>query len=132
VYSLPDGVAALRNNAKVLISFVAPTSGQSLTLRLKHSGKENGPLEITLGSTKIQLNPTSQSSLTVDDITLYPTSDLFQIRLSFEPGVRNNIIIEFRGKWEYGHGHYLHDIELLDEAGSEYMPHSASSSILPN
>ena len=32
--------------ARVLISFVGPTSGQSLILRLKHYGKEDGSLEI--------------------------------------------------------------------------------------
>ena len=111
----------LGNNARVLISFVAPTSGKSLVLRLKHSGGEDGPLEVTLGSTIIQLNPSSksESSLTIDDITLYPIqvpgpsgSD----RLSFEPGVRNDIVIQFTGKRR---GHFLHDIELLDEAGLE-------------
>ena len=117
------------NNASVLISFVAPTSGQSLILRLKHSGSEDAPLEVTLGSTIIQLNPSSKSSLTIDDLTLYPIpgpseSDHF----SFEPG-RNDIVLQFRGAVEE-HGHILHDIELLDEAGQEYMPHSASLSLV--
>ena len=58
----------LGNNARVLISFVAPTSGQCLILRLHHSGKED--LEVTLGST-IQLNHSSETSLMIDDITLY-------------------------------------------------------------
>jgi hypothetical protein len=46
---------------------------------LKHSGDEDAPeaepLEVTLGSTTgiIQLNSLSKSSLTIDDITLYPT-----------------------------------------------------------
>ena len=35
----------LRSNARVLISFVAPTSGKSLILRVKHSGKEDAPLD---------------------------------------------------------------------------------------
>ena len=124
----------LTNNARVLISFVAPTSGQNLILKLKHSGSEDGPLEVTLGSTIIQLNPSSKSSLTIDDITLYPIrapvppeSD----HLSFEPEIRNDIVIQFRGTVEE-HGHFLHDVELLDEAGSEYMPHSSSLSILSN
>ena len=34
--------------ARVLISFVAPKSGKSLTLRVKHSGEEDAPLEVTL------------------------------------------------------------------------------------
>ena len=125
----------LGNNARVLISFVGPTSGKSLILRLKHSGGEDGPLAVTLGSTMIQLNPSSKSSLTVDDITLYPVpgpskSDY----LSFGPGIRNDIFIQFRGT-VFVHGHFLHDIDLLDEDGGlwrnrEIRPHSASLSIL--
>ena len=119
----PDG---LRNNARVLISFVAPTFGR-LKLRLKHSGREDGPLEVNLGSTTIQLNPSSKSSITIDDITLYPIQDPGSSetdRLSFEPG-RNGIFIQFGGRkkrksWIQRHGHILHDIELLDEAGLEY------------
>ena len=113
----------LGNDARVLISFVAPTlaSGQSLILRLKHSGGEDGPLEVTLGSNKIQLNPSSKSSLTIDDLTLHPiqtSGPPKSDRLSFKPGIRNDIIIQFRGTVD-GHGHFLHDIELLDEAGLE-------------
>ena len=115
----PNG---LRNNARVLISFVAPTSGKSLILRLKHSGEEDGPLEVTLESTTIQLNPSSKS-LTIDDITLYPIqvpgpSSSESDRLSFEPGIRNDILIQFRGTVKEHH-HFLHDVELLDEAGQE-------------
>ena len=104
----------LANNARVLISFVAPTSGENLMLRLKHSGEQDRPLEVTLGSTIIQLNPSSKSSLTIDDITLYPNRGPSD-HLSFEPGIRNDIIIQF-GSGRF-HGHFLHDIDLLDEAG---------------
>ena len=38
--------------------------------------------------------------------------------LSFEPGMRNDIFIQFRGT-DNGHGHFLHDVELLDEVGLE-------------
>ncbi|KAF8801703.1 hypothetical protein BYT27DRAFT_7261820 [Phlegmacium glaucopus] len=111
----------LGNNARVLISFVAPTSGQSLILRLKHSGKEDGPLEITLGSTIIQLNPSSESPLTIDDITLHPIPGPSESdHLSFEPGIRNDIVVQFSGMY---HCHFLHDIELLDEAGNQYDMH---------
>ena len=120
--------------ARVLISFVAPKSGKRLTLRVKHSGRRDRPLEVTLGSTKIQLNFKSESSLTIDDITLYSIrvpgpseSD----HLLFEPEIRNDIVIQFRGTVEE-HGHFLHDVVLLDEAGLEYMPYSGSSSILSN
>ena len=107
------------NDARILISFVAPpTSDQRLILRLKHSGSEDGPLGVTLGSTIIQLNPLSKSSLTVDDITLYPTSGPSESdHLSFNPG-RNDIIIKFSGT-DRRHGHILHDIELLDETSLE-------------
>ena len=110
-------------NARFLISFVAPISGKSLILRLKHSGGEDAPLEVTLGSTVIQLNPSSKSSLTIDDITLYPIqvpgpSASESDYLSFEPGIRNDIVIQFRGTVE-DHSHILRDIELLDEAGLE-------------
>ena len=124
----------LGGNARVLISFVAPTSGKSLTLRVKHFGEENAPLEVTLGSTKIQLNPPSKSSLTIDDITLYPigvSSPSESDHFSFVPEVRNVIFIQFRETDGY-HNHILHDIELLDESGLEYMPRSASLSILSN
>jgi hypothetical protein len=108
----------LKNNASVLISFVALTSGHRLILRFKHSGSEDAPLEVTLGSTTILLNPSSMSSLTIDDIPLYPIpSPSKSDHLSFEPGIRNDIVIQFRGP--VGHHHFLHDIKLLDEAGLE-------------
>ena len=102
----------LRKNARILISFVAPTSNQSLILRLKHSGDEGTTLEVTLGPTIIQLDSSSKSSLTIDDITLYPTPG--PDRLSFKPGW-NDIVIQFGGTGR-DHDHFLHDIELLDEA----------------
>ena len=115
-----------------MISFVGP-SGQSLTLKLKHSGSENGPLEVTLGPNIIQLDPSSKSSLTIDDITLHPVQDPGSSEpdypgISFEPGVWNDIIINFRrtAKVPKGrHGHFLHDIELLDESGLEYHPRNS-------
>ena len=131
----------LGGNGRVLISFVAPISGKSLILRVKHSGKEDAPLEVTLGSTKIQLNLSSKSSFTIDDITLNSTevfgpsksslaiddtslysSEVFgSSHLSFKPEVRNDIFIQFNRT----HLHHINDIQLLDEAGLEYMPHSA-------
>ena len=136
-YIFSDAVSysgKLGSNAKVLISFVAPISGKSLILRVKHSGKENAPLEVTLGSTKIQLDPPSKSSPTIDDITLYPigvSSPSESDHLSFVPEVRNVIYIRFITSGEYviiSECHLLHNIELLDEAGLEYMPlpHPAS------
>ena len=120
----------LARSARVLISFVAPTSGKSLTLRVKHSD-EDVPLEVTLGLTKIKLNPSSKSSLTIDDISLYPievSGPSESDRLSFEPGIRNDIYIRFILPYHYFNRDFLHDIELLDEAGLEYIPHSASFS----
>ena len=119
----------LGNNARVLISFVAPTSSR-LKLRLKHSGSEDGPLEVTLGSTIIQLNPSLASSFTIDDITLDPIPGPEESdHLLFEPGIRNEIVVQFRGTV---HGHFLHGIELLDEADQEYRPYLASLSTLSN
>ena len=118
----------LGGDARVLISFVAPTSGKSLILRVKHSG-EGAPLDVTLGSTEIQLDPSSNSSLTIDDISLYSnevSSPSKSDHLSFVPEVRNDIYIEP----DKFHRHFLHDIELLDEDGLEYMPHSASLPVL--
>ena len=116
----------LTRNARVLISFVASTSRKSLTLRVRHSG-EDAPLEVTLGSTttKIQLNSSYKSSLTIDEMILYSieVSDPSKSdRLSFEPEVRNDIFFRFIATVQ--HSHYLHDIALLDEDGLEYMPRS--------
>ena len=124
----------LGRDARVLVSFVAPISGKRPILRVKHSGEEDAPLEVTLGSTKIQLNPSSKSSLTIDDITLHPieVSDPSDSdHLSFEPEVRNDIVIRFIASRGW-HSHYLHDVELLDEDGLEYMPHLASLSVPSN
>jgi hypothetical protein len=64
----------------------------------------------------IQLDSSSKSLLTIDDITLYPTPGPSESdRLSFKPG-RNDIVIQFGGTG-WNHGHLLRDIELLDEAG---------------
>ena len=105
----------LADNASVLISFVAPTSDECLILRLKHSGKRDWPIEVTLGSTTIQFNLSSKSSLTIDDIILYPNPGPSESdHLSFEPGMRNDIVIQFRGVGMW-HQHLLHDLELLDE-----------------
>ena len=119
----------LRGDARVLISFVAPNSGKRLILRIKHSGdEEDPPLEVTLGSNNIHLNPSSKSSLTIDEITLYPIQfpgPSGTVHLSFKPEVRNDIFIRFMGTVSVEHGHFLHDIDLLDENGLKYMPHSA-------
>ena len=126
----------LGGDARVLISFVPPTSesGKRLILRVKHSGEEDPPLEVTLGSTNILLNPSSKSSLTIDDITLYPigvSGPSDSDHLFFKPEVRNDIYIRFILPYDHDydfHEHLLHDIELLDENGREYMPRSASLS----
>jgi hypothetical protein len=114
---------ALGNDGSVLISFVAPTSSQNLILRLIHSGSEDAPLEITLGSTIIQLNPSTKSSITIDDVTFYPIQDHGPFKsdlLSFAQEIRNDIVIQFVGRSYSGHGHIFHDIELLDEECLKY------------
>ena len=117
-----DDYSGLRDLGKNLISFVAPKSGEILILRVKHFGNRGEPLEVTLGSTKIQLNPPSEWSLTIDGISLCPIGFSGPSDLSFEPEVRNDIVIRFIGSNKY-HGHYLRDIELLDEDDLEYMQH---------
>ena len=118
----------LVGDARVLISFVAPNSGKRLILRVKHSGGEDPPLEVTLGSNNIHLNPSSKSSLTIDEITLYPIQfpgPSETVHLSFKPEVRNDIYIRFIGTEKDSEDrHFLQDIDLLDENGLEYMPHS--------
>ena len=136
-YIFSDAVSysgKLGSDAKVLISFV-PKSDKRLVLRVKHSGQEDASLEVTLGSTKSQINPSSKSSLTIDNITLYPKISIPVFgpsgsdHLSFVPKVRNDIFIRFVLPYDsHFHGHYLHDVELLDDAGQEYTPHSASFS----
>ena len=57
------------------------------------------------------------SALTIDDITLYPIpGPSVSDHLSFEPGIRNDIVIQFIETVE-DHDHFLYDIDLLDEAG---------------
>jgi hypothetical protein len=66
-------------------------------------------------------------SLTIDDITLHPIQDVGPSEshhLSFEPGIRNEIFIQYKDAvdppWTVTLS--LHDVELLDEDGLEYMP----------
>ena len=141
-FHVDEVLEGLTGDARVLISFVAPTSasGKSLILKLKHSGSEDATLEVTLGPTVIRLDPSSKSSLTIDDITLHPVQDPGPSEpdypgLSFESGVWNDIIINFRrtakaqkGRFDsQSHGHFLHDVELLDESGLEYHPRNSRS-----
>ena len=61
----------------------------------------------------------------IDDITLCPISGPSESdHLSFEPGIWNDIFIQFRGMvfsdGRMEHGHFLHDVELLDEAGLKH------------
>ena len=109
----------LAYNARVLFSFVGPINDQNLILRLEHSGGKDAPLEVTLGSTITQLNTSSKSSLTIDDIILYPNPGPSESdHLSFEPGIRNDIVIQFRNRYRSGwHHNLIHDIDLLDKAG---------------
>ena len=135
----PGSSNRLGPNARVLISFIAPTSGQSLILRLKHYSKFNeSTVEVTLGSKIIQVNPSSTSwSLMIDDITLYPIPGPSESdHLSFEPGIRNDIVIHVKETekelWEEHDEESLDDIELLDESGLEYKPDSSLSLVLSN
>ena len=59
-----------------------------------------------------------------------------KVLISFVPKsdktlILNDIFIRFVLPYDsHFHGHYLHDIELLDYAGLEYMPPSATFTIL--
>jgi hypothetical protein len=78
------------------------------------------------GSTVIQISwlnrnwrdPLSKLTLAIDDITLYPIQDHSPAesdRLSYEPGIQNDIVIRF------GLDNCLRDIELLDGGGLKYQ-----------
>ena len=58
----------------------------------------------------------------IDDITLYSISrPSGSDHLSFEPGIRNDIVIQFRGPVDISRDSLsIHDIELLDEAGLDW------------
>ena len=98
----------------IAVSFVGPTSGH-LVLRLKHrSIRESTSLKIT--GTSLQLS--ISSSLTIDDITLHATPSESD-KPSFEPGIRNNLIIQVMRQ-----SYSIDDIQLLDQNENCYDPAS--------
>ena len=94
----------------IAVSFVGPESG-NLILKLSHSSADGAYL--TVKGTSFQL--AIPHSFTVDYITLYahPSEPG---HLSFERGTRNNLIIQVTRNNPYDYD--IHDIQLLDEAGS--------------
>ena len=88
----------------IAVSFVGPTSG-NLILRLTH--RSTTTLTVTGASVQLSLS----SLLTVDDITLH-ASPSESDKPSFEPGIRNNLIIQVVGWYS------AHDIRLLDQSGN--------------
>ena len=100
------------------VSFMGPTSG-NLILRLRHrSNPHNRNVTVRGTSFQLSLSP----FLTVDDITLHASPSKSD-KLSFERGIRNNLIIQVRGGSQYA----LYDIWLLDETGNRYNAASQSS-----
>ena len=95
----------------IAVSFVGPESG-NLVLKLIHSSV--GGAYLTVKGTSFRL--AIPHSFAVDYITLYahPSEPG---HLSFERGTRNNLIIQVihdNAPYDYD----IHDIQLLDEAGS--------------
>jgi hypothetical protein len=88
----------------IAVSFVGPTSG-NLILRLTHRSIE-GSTNLTVTGTSFQLS--LSSSLTVDHITLH-AAPLDSDKPSFEPGIRNIMIIEVMGWYS------VYDMRLLDQ-----------------
>jgi hypothetical protein len=96
----------------VAVSFFGPPSG-NLILRIKHRARGHDKTLIVPG-TSFTLN--IPDSLTIDDITLHPTSNSSS-ELSFMPDVRNNLIIQLPFSTNY---YTLQYLELLDENGNLY------------
>ena len=96
------------------VSFVGPTSG-NLILRLTHHSTDSGAtLEVEGTSFQLSLS----SSLTVDDITLHASPSQSD-KPSFEPSIRNNLIIHvFTATPSYS----IYDIQLMDYAENHYDP----------
>ena len=99
-----------------VVSFVGPTSG-NLILRLTHrSTPESTSLSIMGTSFQLSLSP----SLTVDDITLHPSRSESD-KPSFEPGIRNSLVIQVTRSF-----YCVYDIQLLDQRGDRYDAASQS------
>ena len=95
-----------RGRNRIAASFVGPTSG-NLILRLTHRSN-TGSTSLRVKGTSFQLS--LSSSLTVDDITLHARLSSKSDKPSFQPGIRNNLIIQVTG-WPYS----VYDIRLLDQ-----------------
>ena len=110
-----------RSSATIAISFFGPMS-DCLTLRLRH--RASGP-GVTLVADDMTGSPAFvlpiPSTLTVDDITLRPRPAPSSC-ITFERGIRNNLIIQVQSSGTYTF-YWLQDIQLLDEGGHPYNPH---------
>ena len=102
----------------IAVSFVGPTSS-NLILRLRHRAT-HPDTTLTVEGTSFQL--TIPSLLTSDDVTLHHSPSK-PGQLFFNPGIRNNLIIQVVTTGTY----VFHDIQLLDEVGNRYDPASRNS-----
>jgi hypothetical protein len=110
----------LRTGSTITISFSGPTSG-NLILRLRHrSGPVDTALVVTTESSTFEL-PIPPSD-TTHNITLHANPGSSG-HLSFEPGTRNNLVIEISSNAAYAQ-YRLRDIQLLDEEERPYNPGS--------
>jgi hypothetical protein len=104
------------NRVSIAVSFVGPTSG-NLILRLKHhSASSNATLEVEGTSFQLSLS----SSFNVDEITLHASPSQSDMP-SFEPGIRNNLIIHLVFPTP---SYAIYGIQLLDYAKNPYNPAS--------
>ena len=111
VFAIPGTIA---------VSFVGPTSG-NLILRLTYRSTEDST-NLTITGTSFQLS--LSSSLTVDDITLHANHSESD-KPSFEPGIRNSLIIQVP-MWPSS----IYDIRLLDQRENCYGAASQSPEVV--
>jgi len=106
-----ESLLRLDNNSTIKISFKGPSSG-NLTLSLTHRSRVSGTtltMKVAQTSDILELPIPSESSLTLDDITLYPRPSGWP---SFEPNEENDLTIRVNSRlWDY----FIQDIKLLDE-----------------
>jgi hypothetical protein len=111
----------IRRGSKIAVSFFGPSSG-NLILKLTHSS-HNAAVTLSLILKEPHGSRTFQypvpSSLTITSVTLSPSPS---IRPSFVPNTRNNLIFQVAGERRLSY--VLQDIQLHDEAGSDYNPGS--------
>jgi len=112
-----QSLLCLDNNSTIKISFKGPSSG-NLTLSLTHRSRVSGTtltMKVAQTLDTLELPIPSESSLTLDDITLYPRPSGWP---SFEPNEENHMTIRVNSRLcDY----FIQDIKLLDEKGTPLL-----------